>query len=156
MTVREMMSSPLAKGLTMAILATLSPILLIASTGYTGEFHFRIVSAVFAFGSRFAINDLWTFFQYLPFVSLRFVFAYEFMRYYTGTTSGLRVFMAGLVGEIPPILGALPILLASYAFQFVGTIPLHLIIGFGYVFLYPLVEDTTIWPQEGSPPNGTE
>jgi hypothetical protein len=155
-TVRRMISSPLTKGLTMAILGLLSPIVGIFAFDITGDTSYRLIGAVFNVSNRISFNEPLTGLGYLLFVSLRFVFAYAFMRYYAGTTTGLHVLFAAIIGEIPPMIMVASLYPWAFVNQFITPLPFHLVIGLTYAILRRPVQDTTIWPEEVRSSDGTE
>ncbi|MFX1579276.1 MAG: hypothetical protein ACFFBJ_06475 [Promethearchaeota archaeon] len=96
----------------------------------------------------FYLHDAWTIVQYLPIVCLRFPFAYFMMRYYEGKTTSERLIMAGALGEIPPFLVAfvnLSLNSGPWLGQYIGPMPLHLLVGLILVKLKPPPTITGPW-----------
>jgi hypothetical protein len=133
-------------GLLVLLIAVLSPFFFVGGIGSRGQLSIIMITLLWSWSidpvgpMEFYIHDAWTIAQYLPFVCFRPLFAYLMMRYYEGKTTGGRLIMAGLLGEVPPcIVTFMSISLYTDAFlgQFVGPMPLHLLAGLILVKLKP-------------------
>ena len=141
-------------GLLVLLIAVLSPFFFVGGIGSRGQLSIIMITLLWSWSidpvgpMEFYIHDASTIVQYLPFVSFRVPFAYLMMRYYKGKTTGDRLIMAGLLGEVPPCL----VSIVSFSWytdaflgHFVGPMPLHLLTGLILVKLKPPPTISSPW-----------
>ncbi|NHI89170.1 MAG: hypothetical protein EAX87_06570 [Candidatus Thorarchaeota archaeon] len=141
-------------GLLVLLIAVLSPFFFVGGIGSRGQLSIIMFTLLWSWSidpvgpMEFYIHYAWTIAQYFPFVCFRPPFAYLMIRYYEGKTTGERLIMAGLLGEVPPCLVTfMSISLYTGAFlgQFVGPLPLHLLTGLILVKLKPPPTISSPW-----------
>jgi hypothetical protein len=127
-----------------ALIGILSPMFIgIDSTG-----HGLFISAVMftcRCGTSFYFHEPLIAIQYLPFVMLRPVLAYEFARYHEGKSTMERVTLAGILGEIPILL------MNAFTLPVVSEImvpsPLHILVSVFILMYSPPYRVSTPWQE---------
>jgi uncharacterized protein YceK len=139
-------------GLTVAIVSVLSPFAVIIFFGRLGGVWLSFWTVLFNYHYSNApiehsivLHDPFLVMQYLPFVSIRFAFAYLMMRYYEGETTGGMLVLSGIAGELIPALLILSLPLSALLDQLVFPLPLHLLTGFIIVTVKPPPVVTSPW-----------
>ncbi|MBY8997819.1 MAG: hypothetical protein KGD60_08800 [Candidatus Thorarchaeota archaeon] len=144
-------SVAIGAGLLVLFIAVLSPFIFITSFGRDGQLSVTMYTLLWYWsigpsGSiHFYLHDAWAIVQYLPFVGFRFPFAYLMMRYYEGKTTGERLILAGILGEVPPYLVSFSLHVGPFFSQIIGPLPLHLLAGLILVKLRPPPTITSPW-----------
>jgi hypothetical protein len=137
-------------GLAISIMSILSPFVVIIAFGLFGEISLSFWTVLFHISispldQSITLHNFFLVLQYLPFVSIRFAFAYLMMRYYEGKTTGGMLVLSGLVGELIPALLILSLPSVVVLNQLVFPLPLHLLVGFIIVTMKPLPVITSPW-----------
>ncbi len=137
-------------GLAISIMSILSPFVVIIAFGLFGEISLSFWTVLFHISispldQSIALHNFFLVLQYLPFVSIRFAFAYLMMRYYEGKTTGGMLVLSGLVGELIPALLILSLPPVVVLNQLVFPLPLHLLAGFIIVTMKPPAVITSPW-----------
>ena len=139
--------------LLLAIIALISPITVFLTSG-GGDVFYVIYSLVWSTSGSFSAlrewisNEFWVMLGYLPFVALRLALPVQFDRYYAGKTSRQMVLLAGLIGEVPPLLLIFGMHPAAYLTQLVFPLPLHILICIIVIFWKPVKYDLAPFPLE--------
>ena len=135
----------------LAMLALISPVTVFLATS-GGEVFYTIYTLFWSTSGSFSAmrewmpNVFWVIVGYIPFVALRLVVPLQFDRYYAGRTSRQMVLLAGLIGEIPPLLlifGSAP---SMYLTQLVFSLPLHMLICVIVILWKPVKYDLEPFP----------
>ena len=149
-------SFAICAGLLVLLIAVLSPFRFIATFSLYGQLSVTMTTLLwywfngFSGSIHFYLHDAWTVLQYLPIVGFRFPFAYLMMRYYKGKTTGERLILAGILGELPPYLVFLfSLSIGPLLSQLPGPLPLHLLAGLILVKLKPPPTITSPWDVNG-------
>ncbi|MHA2208425.1 MAG: hypothetical protein ACXABV_04590 [Candidatus Thorarchaeota archaeon] len=137
-------------GLVVLVMSILSPFVVIISFGLFGGISLSFWTVLFRISispldQSITLHNFFLVLQYLPFVSIRFAFAYLMMRYYEDNATGGMLILSGIAGELIPVLLVLslpPVVLSN---QLVFPLPLHLLAGFIIVALKPPPAVTSPW-----------
>lgn len=121
-------------GIAVSVLSILSPFTVIIAFGRFGGVWMSFWTVLFHYSvgpneHSIVLHDIFLVMQYLPFVSIRFAFAYLLMRYYEGKTTGGMLVLSGIAGELIPTLLILSLPLSALLDQLVFPLPLHLLAG---------------------------
>jgi hypothetical protein len=148
-------------GFSVSIISILSPFTVIIAFGPFGEVWTSIYTVLFHSSSApdeysIVLNDFFLVMQYLPFISIRFAFAYLMMRYYEGKTTGGMLVLSGLVGELIPALLILSLPPVVVLNQLVFPLPLHLLAGLIIVMLKPPPVVNSIWVDDVVEPSTSQ
>ncbi|MHA1138493.1 MAG: hypothetical protein ACTSSE_18590 [Candidatus Thorarchaeota archaeon] len=92
-------------------------------------------------------NEFWVILGYLPFVIFRLGVPIQFIRYYEMKTSRYALAITGLVGEIPPLLSFVGILLFTYQSSIRFSLPIHLLICAIVVYLKPVNDNEDVFQE---------
>ena len=144
-------SVAIGAGLLVLVIGALSPFVFITSFGRDGQLDVTMYTLLWYWSispissPHFYLHDAWTIVQYLPFVGFRFPFAYLMMRYYEGKTTGERLILAGILGEVPPYIVSFSLNVGPFLGQVIGPLPLHLLAGLILVKLKPPPTITGPW-----------
>lgn len=92
-------------------------------------------------------NEFWVLLGYLPFVIFRIGVAIQFVRYYEHKVSGYILAITGLVGEIPPFLSFVGILVSNFPSSIVCSLPFHLLICAIVVLWKPVCDNEDVFSE---------
>ncbi len=90
-------------------------------------------------------NEFWVILGYLPFVIFRLGVPIQFIRYYEMKVSGFTLAITGLVGEIPPLLSFVGILMFTYQSSIRFSLPIHLLVCAIVVYLKPVNDNEDVF-----------
>ncbi len=142
--------------LIMVLVTVISPFTTLLSSFGGHDHHVSIsINALFwaIFPSEFSFGGL----QVLNLISLSFgiplgffniVFAFQVVRYFRGETSKRRTFLAGISTLIIPfasLIMALPLMISSGWYVYIGPIPVQLVTGLILVYFAGPKESTSPW-----------